>query len=55
MGGHGLASMQRRALALGGSLKIESGVSRGTSVTLKVPISQAARWRRWLPTYPNGR
>ena len=55
MGGHGLASMQRRAHALGGSLKIDSAVRRGTSVTLKVPIRQRSGWRRWLPTYPNGR
>ena len=55
MGGHGLASMQRRARALGGSLQIDSGASRGTSVTLKVPIRQSSSWRRWLPTYPNGR
>jgi signal transduction histidine kinase len=51
MGGHGLASMQRRAHALGGSLKIESGAGRGTSVTLKVPIRPRSRW--W--PYPNGR
>lgn len=37
------------------SLQIDSGVSRGTSVTLKVPIRQSSSWRRWLPTYPNGR
>ena len=55
MGGHGLASMRRRADALGGSLKIDSGHGRGTSVTLKVPIRQRSGWRRWLPTYPNGR
>ncbi|HEY0367266.1 MAG TPA: two-component regulator propeller domain-containing protein [Pyrinomonadaceae bacterium] len=55
MGGHGLASMQRRARALGGSLQIDSALSRGTSVTLKVPIRQGSGWRRWLPTYPNGR
>jgi ligand-binding sensor domain-containing protein/two-component sensor histidine kinase len=55
MGGHGLASMQRRAHALGGSLQIDSGAGRGTSVTLKVPIRQGSGWRRWLPTYPNGR
>jgi len=55
MGGHGLSSMQRRANALGGSLEIDSGASRGTNVTLKVPIRQGANWRRWLPTYPNGR
>jgi len=55
MGGHGLASMERRAQSIGGSLKIDSGVSRGTSVTLKVPIRQRSSWRSWLPTYPNGR
>jgi len=55
MGGHGLTSMQRRASALGGSLQIESGVSRGTNVTLRVPIRQGSGWRRWLSTYPNGR
>jgi hypothetical protein len=50
--------MQRRARALGGSLQIDSGINRGTSVTLKVPIREGAgwrRWRHWLPTYPNGR
>ncbi len=51
MGGHGLASMQRRAHALGGSLQIDSGAGRGTSVTLKVPIQSRSRW--W--PYPNGR
>ena len=55
MGGHGLTSMQRRASALGGSLQIESGVSRGTNVTLRVPIRQGSGWRRWFSTYPNGR
>lgn len=55
MGGHGLVSMQRRAHALGGSLKIDSALGRGTNVTLKVPIGQSSGWRRWLPTYPNGR
>ena len=55
MGGHGLASMQRRAHALGGSLQIDSGIGRGTNVTLKVPLRQGSGWRRWLPTYPNGR
>jgi ligand-binding sensor domain-containing protein/two-component sensor histidine kinase len=55
MGGHGLTSMQRRATALGGSLKIESNRGRGTDITLKVPLKQGRGWRRWLPTYPNGR
>ena len=51
MGGNGLASMQRRANALGGSLKIDSGIGRGTNVTLRVPIRPRTRW--W--PYPNGR
>ena len=51
MGGHGLASMQRRARALAGSLTIDSHVGRGTTLTLKVPIRQKSRWR-W--PYPNG-
>jgi len=55
MGGHGLASVQRRVKALGGSLTIDSGASRGTTVTLNVPIRQGSGWRRWVPTYPNGR
>ena len=55
MGGHGLSSMQRRADALGGSLQIDSAVSRGTNVTLKVLIGQGSGWRRWLRAYPNGR
>lgn len=52
MGGHGLASMQRRAQALGGSLKFEN---KGTRVTLRVPLHQGQRWRSWLSNYPNGR
>jgi ligand-binding sensor domain-containing protein/two-component sensor histidine kinase len=55
MGGHGLASMQRRAAAIGGSLTIESKRGSGTNITLKVPLKQGTGWRRWLPTYPNGR
>ena len=51
MGGHGLTSMQRRAKALGGSLKINSEPGRGTTVTLKAPLNQRARWFN----YPNGR
>ena len=55
MGGHGLASMQRRANALGGSLMIDSHASSGTRITLKVPINPRSRWRIWPLTYPNGR
>jgi signal transduction histidine kinase/sugar lactone lactonase YvrE len=55
MGGHGLANMQRRAQALGGSLKIDSEVGRGTKVTLRVPIRQRSRWLSWPFNYPNGR
>ncbi|HEX6649726.1 MAG TPA: two-component regulator propeller domain-containing protein [Pyrinomonadaceae bacterium] len=53
MGGHGLAGMERRAQALGGSLKIDSAISSGTTVTLQVPVRQRSRWRRW--PYLNGR
>ena len=55
MGGHGLASMQRRAHAVGGSLTIDSHPGSGTRITLKVPISSRSRWRIWPLTYPNGR
>ena len=54
MGGHGLASMQRRAQALGGNLTIDSHAGSGTNITLKVPIRQRSRWRLWPLTYPNG-
>lgn len=37
MGGHGLASMRRRAEALGGSYLVESEKGKGTTVTLKIP------------------
>jgi len=53
MGGHGLASMQRRAKALGGSLQINSEPGRGTTVTLKVLLKQGRRWP-WF-NYPNRR
>ena len=55
MGGHGLTSMQRRAQALGGSLKIDSEIGRGTTVTLKAPIRTRSRWLPWPADYPNGR
>jgi ligand-binding sensor domain-containing protein/signal transduction histidine kinase len=55
MGGHGLASMQRRAQALGGSLAIVSERGKGTRITLKVPVSQRQGWRAWFLHYPNGR
>lgn len=51
MGGHGLASMQRRAKALGGSLKFDN---RGKRVTLRVPL-QRQGWRSLFFNYPNGR
>jgi signal transduction histidine kinase len=55
MGGHGLNSMQRRAEGIGGRLKIDSQPGSGTAITLKVPLRPVSRWRRWPPTYPNGR
>ncbi len=55
MGGNGLASMQRRAKALGGNLKIDSEPGQGTSITLKVPLNQGGRWPWQWFTYPNGR
>lgn len=35
----GLASMQERASAIGGTFKIQTAVRRGTSITVTVPIS----------------
>jgi ligand-binding sensor domain-containing protein/signal transduction histidine kinase len=37
LGGHGLASMHRRAVALGGTFEVKSAKGRGTVSTLKVP------------------
>jgi ligand-binding sensor domain-containing protein/two-component sensor histidine kinase len=42
LGGHGLASMRRRAAALGGTFEVKSAQGRGTVSTLKIP----ARGRR---------
>lgn len=47
MGGHGLASMRRRAGSLGGTLEVESAPGRGTAVTLKVPSGGAGRLRKF--------
>jgi len=55
MGGHGLKSMQRRAASIDGSLTIDSHRGAGTNITLKVPLRQMSRWRRWPLNYPNGR
>jgi ligand-binding sensor domain-containing protein/two-component sensor histidine kinase len=37
LGGHGLGSMRRRAVALGGTFEVKSARGRGTVSTLKVP------------------
>ena len=47
LGGHGLASMRRRAVALGGTFEVKSAPGRGTVSTLKVP----ARGRLQLSGY----
>jgi len=41
-GGHGLASMQQRAAALGGSLEIVTGDQKGVTVVLRVPLGRRA-------------
>lgn len=54
MGGHGLASMQRRAESLGGRLNIDSAPGSGTRVTLKVPIRQRSFSSWWASKFRNG-
>ena len=54
MGGHGLGSMRKRAEALGGTYEIASRKGKGTTVTLRVPLSGRRRkrmvpWKRLLP------
>ena len=41
-GGHGLGNMEARAAALGGSLRIESAVGKGTRVLLTLPVASPA-------------
>lgn len=57
LGGHGLASMRRRAAALGGTFEVKSERGRGTTSTLKVPARGGGRlsgdrlrdsWRKLL-------
>jgi signal transduction histidine kinase len=40
--GQGLRSMTRRASALGGDLRIDSGKNRGTSIDLELPAARTA-------------
>jgi signal transduction histidine kinase len=40
--GHGLANMQARAAALGGSLRVESAPGKGTRVLLTLPVVSVA-------------
>jgi len=40
--GHGLANMQARAAALGGSLRVESQPGKGTRVLLTLPVASPA-------------
>lgn len=37
-GGNGLASMRRRARELGGEFTVETGIGRGTTILLRLPI-----------------
>jgi ligand-binding sensor domain-containing protein/signal transduction histidine kinase len=48
LGGHGLTSMRRRAVALGGTFEVKSERGRGTTSTLKVPARgrQNGYWLR---------
>lgn len=39
--GHGLGNMQARATALGGTLKVESALGKGTRVVLLLPVASA--------------
>jgi ligand-binding sensor domain-containing protein/signal transduction histidine kinase len=54
LGGHGLLSMRRRAVALGGTFEVVSERGRGTTSTLKVParrrggFSLSGGWRKLL-------
>ncbi|HEX8423059.1 MAG TPA: two-component regulator propeller domain-containing protein [Pyrinomonadaceae bacterium] len=54
LGGHGLLSMRRRAVALGGTFEVESERGRGTTSTLKVPARRRSGfglpggWRKLL-------
>jgi ligand-binding sensor domain-containing protein/two-component sensor histidine kinase len=48
LGGHGLASMRRRAVALGGTFEVKSELKRGTTSTLKVPARGARLSGDWL-------
>ena len=47
-GGHGLASLKRRAADLGGELQVVSAAGQGTTVTLRAPLAPArSHTRRW--------
>jgi signal transduction histidine kinase len=52
LGGHGLLSMRRRAVALGGAFEVKSEPGRGTTSTLRVPArngySLRDGWRKLL-------
>jgi ligand-binding sensor domain-containing protein/signal transduction histidine kinase len=39
-GGHGLENMHLRATELGGYLTVDSGLSRGTALTLRIPLKK---------------
>ena len=40
--GHGLANMQVRATAMGGSLRVESSPGKGTRILLTLPVPSSA-------------
>ncbi len=48
-GGHGLASMRRRAVDLGGELEVTSVPGEGVTSVLRVPLVRRRAWRRMLP------
>jgi len=53
-GGHGLASIRKRATEMNGSVDIKSDIGRGTMVTFQLPLDSAARHRDESPTQMGG-
>jgi len=49
-GGHGLASMKRRAESIGGTLDILAAAGQGTAITLQAPFHRRRRGRIRMPT-----
>ncbi len=53
-GGHGLLSMKKRAVEMGGSFQVESTPGEGTAMTFRLPLAATGPYAHGLTTHSDG-